>query len=270
MRTYIYALTIAAASCAAGCSSDKEPLGGGTADTGTVRLTVAASAEVASETRAETVELPAASVPDADDFSLRITGSYYDDAGTMHSYDRTWPTVGAFDAPKMVHGDYTASISFGDMQNEGTDAACFAGTQDFTILARRTVEAAITASLQNAAFRLAFGEWFSRYYTQAKITVRTESDHSFTFTQANTSLVFVKPATKLFLKGTAVKAQNGAEVEFPEAEIGTTKARTLHTIRVDASEAGGGKLVIDLDDTFTELEEQVIELNPEAQTDLRK
>ena len=163
MRTYIYALTIAAASCAAGCSSDKEPLGGGTADTGTVRLTVAASAEVASETRAETVELPAASVPDADDFSLRITGSYYDDAGTMHSYDRTWPTVGAFDAPKMVHGDYTASVSFGDMQNEGTDAACFAGTQDFTILARRTVEAAITASLQNAAFRLAFGEWFSRY-----------------------------------------------------------------------------------------------------------
>lgn len=264
MRKYFYALMTAAAALAVGCSSDKESLGGGTADAGDVRLTVAPTADVASETRAGTIQLPAASVPDADAFSLRITGSYSDDMGVSQSYDRTWTTVGIFDSPKMVRGDYTATVSFGDMETEGTGAACFAGTQDFKILARKTVSATITASLQNAAFKITFGEWFSKYYTQAKITVRTESDHSFTFTPANTSLVFVKPGTKLYLKGTAVKAQNGTEVEFPEAEIGTTAARTLHTIVVDASEAGGGKLVVDLDDTFTELEEQVIELNPEA------
>ncbi len=264
MKKILYALMIAAAALHAGCSSDKEPLGGGTDETGGVRLTVAATAEVASETRAGTVELPAASIPDADDFALRITGSYYDDMGVLQPYDRSWASAGVFDSPKMVRGDYTATASYGDMESEGAGAACFSGTQDFKILARKTVSATITASLQNAAFKVTFGEWFAKYYTNAKITVRTESDHSFTCTPANTSLVFVKPATKLYLKGTAVKAQNGTEVEFPEAEIGTTAARTLHTIRVDALQAGGGKLVVDLDDTFTEFEEQVIELNPEA------
>lgn len=264
MKKFLYTLTIAAAALSVGCSSDKEPIGEGTVETGNVHLTVAASAEVATETRAGTVELPAASIPDADNFSLRITGTYSDDMGIQQSYDRTWPTVGAFDSPKMVRGDYTATVVYGDMETEGAGAACFSGTQDFKILARKTVTAEITASLQNAAFKVAFGEWFAKYYTNAMITIRTESDNSFTFTPVNTSFIFVKPATKLYLKGTARKAQNGVEVEFPEAVIGTTTARTLHTIQVDAMQAGGGKLVVDLDDTFTELEEQVIELNPEV------
>lgn len=264
MKKILYALTIAAAALAGGCSSDKEPIGEGNSDTGEVRITVAASAEVAVETRAGTINLPAASIPDGDRFALRITGTYHDDMGQEQLYDRSWATVGAFDSPKMVRGDYTAAVTYGDMEMEGVNAACFSGTQDFSIFARKTVSATITASLQNAAFQVDFGEWFKKYYNNVIITIRTESDHSFTFTPANTSVVFVKPAAKLFLKGSAVKTQNGVAVEFPETEIGTTAARTLHTVTVDASQAGGGKLLVDLDDNFIELEETVIELNPEA------
>lgn len=264
MKKILCAWMVAAALVPVGCSSGPQPVGGGTAETGDVRVAVVASASVSSQTRTGTIDLPEASIPDADAFALRITGTYENELGVEQSYEQSWASVGVFDSPKMVRGNYKAAVVYGSMEEEGAGAACFAGSQPFTIFARKTVSATVSATLQNAAFRVAFSEWFNRYYTDAKITIRTESDHSFTFTPANASVIFVKPSTKLFLKGTAVKAQTGTAVEFPEAEIGTTAARTLHTVAVDASQAGGGKLVVDLDDTFTELEEQVIELNPEA------
>lgn len=263
MKHILYTLTFAAAVLTVACSSDTTETGGGTAEWGELRIAVAASPQVESQTRA-TVELPAAVIPDGDAFALRITGTYNDDMGNPQPYDQSWATVGAFDAPKMRRGDYTAAITYGDPEAEGTKAACFAGTADFTILARRTVTASIAATLRNAAFRLTMGEWFKKYYTDALLTIRTESGNSFVFSPSTQDVIFVKPGTRLFMQGTAVKAQTGVQVEFPEHEIGTTVACTLHTVAVDASEAGSGKLVIDLDDTFTEIGEQVIELNPEA------
>lgn len=263
MKNIFYTLTLAATALTVSCSSDTAEAGGGTAEWGELRIAVATSPQVEAQTRA-TVELPAATIPDGDAFALRITGTFNDDMGNPQPYDQSWSSVGAFDSPKMRRGDYTAAISYGDPEAEGTKAACFAGTADFAILARRTVTTTITASLRNAAFRLTMGEWFRKYYTEALITIRTESGHSFVFTPTTQDIVFVKPGTKLFMQGTAVKAQTGVQVEFPEHEIGTTAACTLHTVAVDASEAGSGKLTIDLDDTFTEIAEQVIELNPEA------
>lgn len=237
---------------------------------GSVRITTSVSSGVSTQTRAETTELPAEVIPDGYTFPLHITGTYTDETGTEQNYDQTWESVNVYDSPLMMHGNYTATISMGNGESEGPDAAWFAGTADFTILARQTITTTITASLQNAAVRLVIDEWFSDYYSEAILTLRTESGYTstqtFDFSEATEQpqLLFVKPGTKLFLSGSAVKSQNGASVEFPEAEIGTTAARTLHTVQVRASQVGSHGLTIQVDDTFTELEENLIELNPEA------
>lgn len=124
----------------------------------------------------------------------------------------------------------------------------------------------ITASLTNSVISLECGEWFKKYYSEAQFTVQTEAGNNFSFTHSSSpdTPIFVKPGSKLLLKGTAVKAQNGVKVEFPQQQIGVTTARTWHKIRIDASQAGQGSISIRLDDTLTEVPPQEIELNPEA------
>lgn len=155
----------------------------------------------------------------------------------------------------MPSGDYTATISYGDPQQEGSTAFCYQGALDFTILARKTIQKTITASLTNSVISLECGEWFKKYYSEAQFTVQTEAGNNFSFTHSSSpdTPIFVKPGSKLLLKGTAVKAQNGVKVEFPQQQIGVTTARTWHKIRIDASQAGQGSISIRLDDTLTEV-----------------
>jgi hypothetical protein len=130
----------------------------------------------------------------------------------------------------------------------------------------KTIQKTITASLTNSVISLECGEWFKKYYSEAQFTVQTEAGNNFSFTHSSSpdTPIFVKPGSKLLLKGTAVKAQNGVKVEFPQQQIGVTTARTWHKIRIDASQAGQGSISIRLDDTLTEVPPQEIELNPEA------
>ena len=177
-----------------------------------------------------------------------------------------YTTLSEYTAPFMPSGDYTATISYGDPQQEGSTAFCYQGALDFTILARKTIQKTITASLTNSVISLECGEWFKKYYSEAQFTVQTEAGNNFSFTHSSSpdTPIFVKPGSKLLLKGTAVKAQNGVKVEFPQQQIGVTTARTWHKIRIDASQAGQGSISIRLDDTLTEVPPQEIELNPEA------
>ena len=156
----------------------------------------------------------------------------------------------------MPQGNYTATANYGDMEQEGEKAAAFGGTTDFRIMARRTITASVATPLRNSALKVAFGEWFTTYYANPVITIRTESNHTFSFTPAASHLIFVKPGTRLYLSGRAEKAQTGTEVEFAETEIGTTAPCTLHTVTLTASEAGSGRPVIRFDETFTETEER--------------
>ncbi len=279
MKRHITPLLPAAALllCIAGCSSDPAPVGpDNTADgtpTGNVRIAASPAAAVSATVRTrtgETVELPDSLLPAGGEFALRITGiaSGAEEEGTL--YDRSWERLADFDSPQMPRGDYEALVLFGDSLAEGSGAACFAGRERFTILARRTQTVNVAATLRNAAVHLRFGEWFTRYYAEAEMTLRTETGATFRFTPGSDAekLIFVRAETKLYLGGRAVKAQNGAEVLFAETGIGTTAARTLHTIEVEAAGAGGSGLVIELDDTFARIDGETIELNPDVASTL--
>ena len=212
------------------------------------------------ETRA-TTDLPQTVIPDAGDFWLLIKGK----PGTeTESFSAEYEQFRTYDKPYMASGDYTATVRYGDPTQEGVTAYCYEGTQDFTILARQTIQQSITASLVNSVISLSCSEMFNKYYTNAEFTVRTESGNEFSFANASSAMIFVKPDSKLFLSGTATKSQNGVEVTFPEHEIGSTVARTWHKIVVDASQVGQGSIDIRLDDTLTPIEIEEIEINPEA------
>lgn len=262
MKKYLLILSLLAL-LGAGCSTEENS--GIEGETGFVELRTEISAQVEESTPARADEtkatLPANCIPATGTFHLVIKNQ----EGT-EEYLAEYPTFSEYNAPMMPSGDYSATINYGDLTKEGGTAFCYRGTLDFTILARKTIQKSITASLINSAFSLSRNEWFDKYYVDAEFVVRTESNNSFNFTQTTSSLmpIFVKPATKLFLKGTATKAQNGVKVEFPEHEIGLTTARTWHKITIEASQVGQGGIQIKLDDKLTEVKPVDIELNPEA------
>ncbi len=212
---------------------------------------------VEEQTRA-TVQLPIA-IPAAADFRLEVTNA-------DGSYKEVYDEFRKYDQPSMKSGEYTATFSLGDPEAESSTAYRFEGSTLFKVTANRTTQVTVRPKLVNSAIRLSTTEWFDNYYSSARFTVTTASGNSFAFTPTSGQTIFVKAGTALKLRGTAVKAQNGAEVTFPESTIGTTKASSLHTLTIDAAQAGGGALRITLGSTdeMTEVAPVEIELNPEA------
>ena len=174
-----------------------------------------------------------------------------------------------YDQPLLQAGSYKADFSYGNPDTEGENAGCFKGTKQFTVVARKTTTEQVSLSLVNSVYSLSCSEWFRQYYTDYDLTVRTESGFRSGFSGSTakpltgTLPVFVKAATKLFLSGSATKT-NGVKVEFPETEIGTTAARTWHTILLDAGAVGQASITVSLDDSPIEIKEVDVELNPDA------
>lgn len=217
------------------------------------------------ETTRSTYDIPAELVPAGDDFSLSITGSYMNAYGEKFDYSESFATIADYteNSSELYAGNYTASVSYGESGVESSTNPCFRGETDFTVEAGVDADVNIVASITNSAIRLSTTEWFDKYYSNATFTVTTEAGAQFTFANGDQTVFFVEPASSLTLSGSAVNAQTGSEVEFPATVIGTTVERTINTISVDASQAGGSSIKIVFDDTFTEVEPEDVELNPE-------
>lgn len=217
-------------------------------------------------------EIPAELIPSGDEFSLHLTGSYID-AETLEtmSYDRVYTTLKDYNdnIPLLSEGSYKAEISYGDMTIENEENPCFTGELEFEIYARLYDEQTITASLSNSMIRLETDEWFDKYYSQAQFTITTSAENEFEFTQGGEEAIyFVAPESTLTLKGSAINAQTGAEVEFPETTIGETTKQTISTIVVNADQAASLSFNVSFNQTFTFITLDDIELNPENNEDV--
>lgn len=207
--------------------------------------------------------LPEGVMPDVDDIALVIT-SNDDEELSLH-----YSTMRRYDKPLLTEGLYTAHFSYGDIDEQGEGKAYFVGEKSFTIIARTTITEEVTLSLANSVINLTTTEWFQKYYTDYSLTLRTDSGLERTYIGTadtpvvDTEAVFVKPATTIYLSGSAVKT-NGIEVEFPETMLCVTRADTWHEIAITAGEASEGCIKIQLDDKMTKIKEKEIELNPEA------
>lgn len=272
---------LALALVCAGCSSeDGVPAPNGS---GKLQLTSNISSAVSEVVaRADQSELPTELVPDADALTLTITGSYTDKGKDPVNFNKTWATVADFNtenpdfeagyydaAASSYQNSYKATLSYGDPSLEGEGKAAFAGaSDDFVIYAgSQPTRVAASVKLANSCFTFAVTEWMLNYYTDLQFTIHT-AENSFTFeptTTAASTLIFVKAGQSLRFSGSAVKAQNGVEVLFPETTLGSTATVAQHkyAIEVDHGTAGAGALKISFNDTFTEVAEQEVELNPD-------
>ena len=211
--------------------------------------------------RTGTKTLPASVIPDLNDISLTISDG---EETTLY-----YTTMSRYDKPMLKEGPYTAQFYWGDIDDEGESKACFAGEKEFTIISRSTITESVNLTLSNSLVSVTTTEWFRKYYPEYTLILRTESglERKYTGTTTNplteTDALFVKPASKIYLRGNAVKT-NGIEVEFPTTEICTTKTRTWHEIDIDAGEVADGAIKVQLDDKIVKISEKEIELNPES------
>ena len=282
----------AAASMLVGCSADDKtsmPDNG----RGSVQLLCSTSSSIASVvTRAgEEFALPESVLPSSDELILTLSGTYTfkdksnDNAlveatyewesngeGTVADYAAENPALeaGVYDAAIHRYSNtYEASVVYGNPDEEGAGKACFEGASaEFHIYPDRAEQVAIKAELVNSCYTLSVSEWMLNYYTDIELTIHT-ADNDFCFEpdseNLSSELIFVKPGQQLSLSGSATKVQNGVAVTFDKTTIGAAAlaARTHYAIEVDHSTAGGGSLIIAFDDTFTEVEAETAELNPD-------
>ena len=251
----ISALMVIAASCSKRIDAGQE-------GTGFVLFNCDVSEQViVTKADAGTKTLPSSVIPGTENLRLEISSS----EGIVGTYEK----MSLYDQPMMQAGPYNAFFSYGDKEKEGPSAAYFEGSLDFTVVARKTSTETASVALANSVYSLKFSDWFNNYYTDYHIDITTESGLSIAYVGSSskplseTSPIFVKAGTKLFFAGYATKT-NGVEVQFESTEIVVTKARTWHTVNVNATQVGAITIDITVDDTPVAVEEKLVELNPDA------
>ncbi len=281
MKRKLFIPMLAMALAFTSCSSEEHSAAENGA--GKVRLGCVVSETVAEvKSRAGQFQLPDELLPATDQLTLTISGSYTSKTDGTLSFHKEWLTVADFviENPDFESGDYNtseshyqnsyqAALTYGEPDEEGEGKAYFEGTSEaFCVYAGETTPVNATVKLANSCFTLAVTEWMLNYYDGVKLTIHTSDDNSFTFeptTTAQSALIFVKAGSTLSLSGSAVNAQTGVEINFPKTALGkTTEAATKYDITIDHGTAGGGSLKISFSDTFTEVDGEEVELNPDG------
>ena len=194
--------------------------------------------------------------PAAEDFTLKIEGG--------NNYSAEYATIAEFNADSYLHhGNYTATVTAGDIAEEGYDKATFVGSTDFVVEARKHSEVEITATIANALVKVEVTENFERYFEGGyALTLKTA-------VTAQEELLFIAPES-FTVSGSATKqsAQSGKEgvtVALPQFNQSEVAAQTLYTVKLDVEEAGSATLTITLNDTLVESIDIEQELNDNAQ-----
>ena len=126
MKKYLLILTTLAL-LGGGCS--KEEIPETTDGEGSVEFRTTTCSEVDSQTTRAQTSLPDNCKPSGNSFKLVVKGK---EGTATAEYLAEYTTLSEYTAPFMPSGDYTATISYGDPQQEGSTAFCYQGALDFT------------------------------------------------------------------------------------------------------------------------------------------
>ncbi|MFI3314916.1 MAG: DUF4493 domain-containing protein [Rikenellaceae bacterium] len=222
------------------------------------------------------IYLPSSILPSADDFKVEITGSYIvpdevvggqQEGGDVESVSISYDKLSDYtsELPYLYAGDYTVTLSYGDVTDEGYENPCYYTTYDFVVSARKVSQESISVPICNSIIRgITTTESFDNYYVSSDLTITTTKGTELNIEANAMTLFFVQPSTTLTLSGTAVKT-NGTTVSF-SGVIGKTTAQECYTIELDAEDVGGGGISVSFDSSISEFEvvETSDELNPDS------
>ncbi len=244
------------------------------AEKGRVEITLGVATEV-DATRAEATYKANCTTPAAEDFKLVIEGVKYDD-GSNYNFSKEYASIAEFNGEYFYRGYYRATVSAGDVTEEGYDKPAFEGVspeeEGFHVVPRENVEVAITAYIANALVLVEVTDGFKNYFTGGHtFDVVTAAGNTFEDVTAAENVakgpIFVAP-TSFKVVGEAIKQANQSGgnpiVVAMEDTFDNLAARTLYRVKMDVDTAGGATLKITLNDTLVEERTIDEELNPWA------
>ena len=255
MRKFFTLASLVALSMVA-CTNEESK--GEVNEKGSVNFDISVKSDVEVTTRANV----SCTTPEVGDFKLKIEG-------VSHTYVE-YATIAEFNEENHLYGGtYKATVTAGDVAEEGYDKATFVGVKEFAVEARQKTEVEITAYIANTLVKVETTETFNNYFVGGRsLELTTNSGNKFDVT-AQAEPLFIEPKT-FAINGTAVKQpnQSGAEgttITLPEYKMENPQAQTYYTIKFDVKDAGRATLEITINDDVVESIDIEQELNDNAQ-----
>lgn len=256
MRKFFTLASLVALSMVA-CTNEESK--GEVNEKGSVNFDISVKSDVEVTTRANV----SCTTPAVEDFQLKIEG-------VSHTYAKEYETIAEFNEENHLYGGtYKATVTAGDVAEEGYDKATFVGVKEFAVEARQKTEVEITAYIANTLVKVETTEAFNNYFVGGhSLELTTNRGNKFDVT-AQAEPLFIEPKT-FAINGTAVKQANqsgaeGATITLPEYKMENPQAQTYYTIKFDVKDAGRATLEITINDDVVESIDIEQELNDNAQ-----
>lgn len=231
---------------AASCQNDD--LMGSTKGSGTISPEFTIDYSV-SNPRTESRATEQASVaPSLEEFSFRLVK---DDG----KFEKSVTGLGQFAGMEIPVGAYSLEATYGDVDNEGIDAAYFYGNATFSVYDGEEATPALVAKLANTAVSVEYTEAFKNYFTEYSTQIHSSNSATY-IDMANdeTGWAYVKPGDISVTLN--VTKQNGVSGQVEALKITNAAVGTHYHVVVDANggEVGNESILVSFDAT-TEVEE---------------
>lgn len=209
-------------------------------------------------------------VPDAGDFKIAL---YKETSAKTNTKTETskagilqyeWNSLNEFDpSSKIAIGAYTLKATYGELNKEGFDAACYSGETDIIIQDHQNTPAEVTCYLNNVKVNVECSETVKAYFTSFEIKVYSQALKEIEISKNEKRPLYMLPGS-LTVRAHFVK-QNGKEGTVELARIEETEARQHYIIQVDLNNGNAGGAILNVNYAKVKSEETVnIDLSDEA------
>ncbi len=209
-------------------------------------------------------------VPDAGDFKIALYKETSAKANTKTKTSKAgilqyeWNSLNEFDpSSKIAIGAYTLKATYGELNKEGFDAACYSGETDIIIQDHQNTPAEVTCYLNNVKVNVECSETVKAYFTSFEIKVYSQALKEIEISKNEKRPLYMLPGS-LTVRAHFVK-QNGKEGTVELARIEETEARQHYIIQVDLNDGNAGGAILNVNYAKVKSEETVnIDLSDEA------
>lgn len=147
----------------------------------------------------------------------------------------------------LASGEYSVSVSYGDILSEGPDKPCLGGTAGFSIREQQTTEVSVPATLTNCIINVSFTDSFRNYFPTYEFTLTSAASNEFTFSDKVSGKAVFIDAYKFSLSGKMTN-QAGAGYDFAPKTFDGLEEATCYNLILDASSVGGIGISISFND----------------------
>lgn len=229
-------LGIISASLGVVSCSDESPWGGSDSQGG-INLNFTADGRVMRQTRADDSLSPV--VPEANAFGVSL-------AKSDGSFSKNWTSLEGFNRETAFPiGDYSITVSYGDLENEGFESPYYSGTSPVHVSPGASADVSVVATLANAMVSVRYTEAFVDNFKAYGAKIQSPGHSGVVFAQGEDRPAYIVPSEGVKLNLDLTDA-NGNKVTIQPAEFNAL-ARHHYVVTVGVSgDAASGNLALDV------------------------